>query len=193
MTNILQNYLPYLSSMYRNYMLIFLHEYDYDSEKRKFKDCLSINILPSFYHGLQSMLASIDAFQAAWDGNLSFVQEFLMKYPMLTDKPGLWGRTLLYSAAKNGHISIVKYLIETQKCSVNVQNEQHLEQSLLSTKIIASDYDVKSKAASTALHRACFNGYLEIVQYLVEHGADYFIKNQALKTPLMNIGSHDEI
>ncbi|CAF3319932.1 unnamed protein product [Rotaria socialis] len=86
----------------------------------------------------------------------------------------------------------VVYLIETAKCSVNAQNEQHLEKILSSSKKNL-DYESKTKAASTALHGACFNGHLIIVKYLVENGANYFIKNQALETPLMNIGSHEDM
>ena len=76
----------------------------------------------------------------------------------------------MYSAAKNGHLDLVVYLIETAKCSVNAQNEQHLGKILSSTKKTLN-YDCKAKAASTALHGACFNGHLNIVQYLVEHSA----------------------
>jgi hypothetical protein len=47
-------------------------------------------------------------------------------------------------------MDVVEYLIETVKCSVNAQNEQHLEKSLSSTKIVVSDYEVAAKAASTA-------------------------------------------
>ncbi|CAF3114296.1 unnamed protein product [Rotaria socialis] len=86
----------------------------------------------------------------------------------------------------------VVYLIETAKCSVNAQNEQHLEKILSSSKKNL-DYESKTKAASTALHGACFNGHLIIVKYLVENGANYFIKNQALETPFMNIGSHEDM
>ncbi|CAF3353058.1 unnamed protein product [Rotaria sp. Silwood1] len=190
--NAFNDHLPYLTTMYRNYLLNFLYQYDYDDEKRKFKDHLSMsNILP-LCRGLQSLLASIDAFQAAWDGKLTIVEKFIKNYPTLKDKPGLWGTTLLYSAAKNGHMTVVVYLIEQAKCSVNAQNEQHLEKILASTKK-GLDYDVRAKAASTALHGACFNGHLEIVQYLVKHKANYFIRNQALETPLMNIGTNEDI
>jgi hypothetical protein len=52
---------------------------------------------------------------------------------------------------------------------------------------------VSPKAGSTALHAACFGGYLEIVQYLIEHGANYFIRNQAEETPIMNGEHHQHI
>jgi hypothetical protein len=89
-------------------------------------------------------------------------------------------------------MNVVEYLVETAKCSINAQNEQHLEKSLASVEITASDFDYGAKAASTALHGACCHGHLQIVQYLVEHGADYFIQNQAFETPLMNIRTNDE-
>ena len=190
--NIFQEYLPHLSAMYQNYALNFLCQYGYDSEKRKFSDSLSIGTVLPLYRGFQGLLASIDAFKAAWNGSVSAVEKFVTSYPTLKNKPGLWGTTLLYSAAKNGHLDLVEYLIEIAKCSVNAQNEQHLGKILSSTKKTLN-YDCKAKAASTALHGACFNGHLKIVQYLVEHGANYFIKNQALETPLMNIGNHKDI
>ncbi|CAF2546861.1 unnamed protein product [Rotaria sp. Silwood2] len=190
--NVFNEHLPYLSSMYRNYLLNFLYQYDYDDEKRNFKNHLSMSIILPLCRGLQSLLASIDAFQDAWDGKLAIVERFIKNYPTLKDRPGLWGTTLLYSAAKNGHMNVVVYLVETAKCSVNAQNEQHLEKILSSTKTYLN-FDIGAKAASTPLHGACFNGHLEVVQYLVRHGANYFIRNQALETPLMNIGSKEDI
>jgi hypothetical protein len=191
---ILKKHIPALSGECLSYILNFLYQYDYDGDKHQFKNGLSMNILLPLYRGLQSLLASIDAFQAAWDGKLSIVQKFIEKYPTLKDRPGLWGTTLLYSAARNNHMSLVEYLINTAKCSVNAQNEQHLEKILSSSKkTTTAEYEAMSKAASTALHGACYNGHLKIVQYLVENGANYFIKNQALETPLMNIESHDHI
>lgn len=47
---------------------------------------------------------------------------------------------------------------------------------------------------STALHGACAKNYLRIVEYLVaEKGADYFIKNQANKTPIDYGEQHSDI
>ena len=51
--------------MYQNYALNFLCQYDYDSEKRKFSDSLSIGTILPLYRGLQGLLASIDAYKAA--------------------------------------------------------------------------------------------------------------------------------
>jgi len=170
-----------------------LYQYQYNEKERKFENSLNLSILLSFYRDLQSILASIDSFQAAWNGDLSLVKEFIKNYPVLKDKPGLWGTTLIYSAAKNNHKTIVKYLIETAKCSVDSQNEQDLEKILLTSTTTTEDFEVNSKFASTALHGACFNGHLTIVKYLIEHQANYFIKNQAEETPIMNGESHQQI
>ncbi|CAF3836482.1 unnamed protein product, partial [Rotaria sp. Silwood1] len=136
-----------------------------------------------FQCGLQGALASIDAFVAAWEGNLQSVKDFIEKYPTFKDKPGLHGTTLLYSAAKNNRMSLVIYLVESAKCAVNAQNLQDLAKAL---ETPSGHYDTIPSAASTALHGACFNGHLRVVEYLIKHGADYFILNQAHETPIEN-------
>jgi len=55
-------------------------------------------------------------------------------------------RTLLHIAAFNGHLGIVKYLVDEKKVDVNKVD----------------------KDGKTALHRAAFNGHLGIVKYLVD-------------------------
>ncbi|CAF4384871.1 unnamed protein product, partial [Adineta steineri] len=140
------------------------------------------------------MLSSIDAFPAAWNGDLDIVKKFIKKYPTFKDKPGLWGTTLLYSSSRNNKMNVVQYLIETAKCSINAQNEQDPEKGLLTTTSTSSKHiNVNPTAASTALHGACYNGHLNVVKYLVEHGADYSIKNQAAETPIMNGERHKHI
>jgi len=185
--NVLNKHLPYLSTDFRNYVKSFLSQYDYDDQRGQFKNSLNVGILHPLCRGLQGLSESVDALNAAWEGKLSTVQKFIENHPTLKDKPGHYGTTLLYSAARNNHMKLVKYLIETAKCSINAQNEQELGHCLESSRGASHDSEFRSKAASTALHGACYNKHLQIVQYLVEHGADYFIRNQALETPLMNI------
>jgi hypothetical protein len=152
-----------------------------------------MNILPMFLNGLKAIRDSFDGFQAAWKQNLSNVKEFINKYPAFKDKPGPWGTTLLYSAARNNCMSLVKYLVTEAQCSVNAQNQQHLEKALSKEIITAPDFQVSPKAGSTALHAACFGGYLDIVQYLIEHDANYFIQNHANETPIINGERHQSI
>ncbi|CAF0898682.1 unnamed protein product [Adineta steineri] len=192
--NLLNDNLLRSSGICKKYLLNLLHQYEYDDQEKKFKSFFNQSILSAFQRDLQGMLSSIDAFLAAWNGDLNVVEEFIKKYPTFKDKPGLWGTTLLYSSAKNNRMNIVKYLIETAKCSINAQNEQDLEKGLLTTTSTSSEsISYNPTAASTALHGACFNGHLNVVKYLIEHGADYSIKNQAAETPIMNGERHKHI
>ncbi|CAF1092781.1 unnamed protein product [Adineta steineri] len=192
--NLLNDNLLRSSGICKKYLLNLLHQYEYDDQEKKLKSFFNQSILSAFQRDLQGMLSSIDAFLAAWNGDLNVVEEFIKKYPTFKDKPGLWGTTLLYSSAKNNRMNIVKYLIETAKCSINAQNEQDLEKGLLTTTSTSSEsISYNPTAASTALHGACFNGHLNVVKYLIEHGADYSIKNQASETPIMNGERHKHI
>jgi hypothetical protein len=187
---ILNQHLPHLTQICSNYLLDFLHTYHYDREKREFTSSLAMGDLHSFKRELKGLLASTNAFPAAYAGDLKIVKEFIKQYPTFKDKPGLWETTLLYSAARNNHLHIVKYLIEEVHCSVNAQNQREV---VFALDAHATDYTPRPTAGSTALHGACFNNHLNIVKYLVEHGADYFIQNQAHETPLMNGKRHVDI
>jgi hypothetical protein len=188
--SILNQHLPHLSKTSLNYLLDFLHLYHYDREQRKFTSSLVMGVLHSFHRELEGLFASIEAYPAAYNGQIDIVKRFLRQYPIYKDKPGLWGTTLLYSAAKNNHLDTVKYLIEFARCSVNAQNQRDVDFALGTCDI---DFIPRPTAASTALHAACFNNRLDIVKYLLEHGADYFIQNQTNETPMMNGEHFDDI
>jgi hypothetical protein len=182
----LSQHFPHLTKVCSNYLLEFLHPYHYDRDQRKFTSPLIMGVLYSFHRELEGLLASVEAFPAAYNGELQIVKKFIKQYPTYKDKPGLWETTLLYSAARNNHLDIVKYLIELAHCSVNAQNQRDVEFAL---DDCSPDFIPRPTAASTALHGACFNNHLNVVKYLVDHGANYFIQNQANETPIMN-GEH---
>ena len=119
------------------------------------------------------------AFQAAWDGDQSAVEAFIKKYPTIKDKSGVWGTTLLYSAARNNRLQLVDYLLKRAKCSVNAQNQQHIMRALPNGTISDESFDPNPTAGSTALHGACYNGHLDVVKLLIERGADYFLTNHS--------------
>jgi hypothetical protein len=175
---LLEKGLSSLSSQCRNYLLNILHQYNYNDQENTFSTLFTKEILHSFLHDLQGRITSLDVFQGAWNGDQIIVKDFLDYYPSLKDKTGLYGTTLLYCAARNNHLNLVKYLVEIGKCSVNAQNEEYLQKDQHST--------IKATVGSTALHTACFNGYLPIVKYLITHGGDYFILNNAIETPIQN-------
>ncbi|CAF4048838.1 unnamed protein product [Rotaria sp. Silwood2] len=188
----LNNYVRRLSGICRNYLFKFLQQYDYDENMRNFTSSFNMDTLDPFARDLEAALASIDAFAAAYKGSKDPVLEFLNKYPTLKDKPGLYGTTLLYSAARNNHEVLVRYLIESAQCAINAQNQQQLE-DVLQTHVESTYKQINPSSGSTALHGACFNGHLKIVQYLMKRGADYFIRNQIQETPIMNGQRHGNI
>ncbi|CAF3738304.1 unnamed protein product [Adineta steineri] len=168
-----------LSTQCRNYLLNILCEYHYSEKHKALSDSFTNDMLDSFLQDLQGRLQSLDVFHAAWDGNQLIVEEFIEDYPQLMDKTGLYETTLLYSAARNNHFDLVKYLIEEAECSVNARNEEYVQK----------DQAVTTKRAtinSVALHAACFQGHLDIVTYLISHGGDYYILNNANETPVQN-------
>jgi hypothetical protein len=67
-------------------------------------------MLHPFLHDLQGTLLSPDAFHAAWDENQSIVEDFMENYPKFKDRSGLYGTTILYSAAGNNYFNLFKYL-----------------------------------------------------------------------------------
>lgn len=185
--------LPTLPRNHERYLLNLLFEFHYDCKELKFKESLTMSTLDTFLSYLKATRDSIDAFKATCNGNIDVVKDFAIKYPRFKDKPGIWGTTLLYSAARNNYKNIVEYLISEANCSVNAQNQQHFERALGVNTNLTGDYEMNPSAGSTALHAACCYGRLEIVKYLVEHGADYYIINQAEETPIMNIGGHETV
>ncbi|CAF5044063.1 unnamed protein product, partial [Rotaria sp. Silwood1] len=169
--DLLNNHLSKLSLQCQNYLFDVLNKYNYNIKEKLFTNILTKNNLFSFVHNLRGRLFLIDASQAAWHGNESIVKKFIENYSTLKDKSGVYGTTLLYSAARNNHFNLVKYLIEIGKCSINIKNESYLEKNQITT--------FKATIGSTPLHAACYYGYLNIVKYLIEHGADYFIINNS--------------
>ncbi|CAF2259391.1 unnamed protein product [Rotaria magnacalcarata] len=139
------------------------------------------------------MLASLKAFQGAFNGIEGDVKDFLKRFPTMKDRPGLWGTTLLYSAARNNHAKLVRYLVSKTRCSVNAQNQQHIKRAL--SKSVKDDYDFvpNPSAGSTALHGACFAGHVDIVKFLFKHSADCFLRNHADETPIDNGGTKPSI
>jgi hypothetical protein len=104
---VLEEYLPRLSKHCRRYLLDLLHESEYDYEKHEFARSFNIGAIDPLKRDLQCLSASIDAFRAAWEGRQTDVEAFIRTYPTVKDKSGLWGTTLLYSAARNDRVKLV--------------------------------------------------------------------------------------
>lgn len=187
---ILTEFISMLSEICSNYLLDFLQDYHYDRQTKQFTTSLTVGELPTFQYELEGLREASHGYYAAFNGDLLRVQNFLKNFPMYKDKPGMWRTTLLYSAARNNFFDVVKYLVEEVHCSINAQNQVDVDFALKSS---GTGYDAQAVLGSTALHAACFNKHLDIVKYLVEHGANYFMRNQACETPIENGIHHPEI
>ena len=71
------------------------------------------------------------------------------------------GNTALHLASANGFIEVVKYLVNELHCDINAKN----------------------KSLSTPLSWAAFNGHKSVVEFLLEKGADFDVKNVNGKKP----------
>ncbi|CAF4057622.1 unnamed protein product, partial [Rotaria magnacalcarata] len=190
---ILSQNISRLSILSRKYLLDFLYQHSYDYKSREFANPFNCGILKAFLNDVQQMLASLKAFQGAFNGIEGDVKDFLKRFPTMKDRPGLWGTTLLYSAARNNHANLVRYLVSKARCSVNAQNQQQIKRAL--SKSVKDDYDFvpNPSAGSTALHGACFADHVDIVKFLFKHGADCFLRNHADETPIDNGGTKPNI
>ena len=171
-----------LTTQCRNYLLNTLYQFHYQDKDKTFSNSFQLDMLDSLLNNLQGCLHSLGAFQAAWNGEQSVVEEFIENYPELKNLPGPYETTILYSAARNNHKNLVRYLVEQAGCSVNVRNEEYLQKG-------QAPAGNKAAIGSTPLHAACYQGHLDIVKFLIAHGGDYFIKNSANETPIENAKS----
>ena len=181
------------SKNYQEFMLNLLMNFDFDRSKRKFKENLSLNRINSFINLLELIRDSPKGFLSAWNGHLNEMKVYLNKYPSMKDAPGPWQTILIYSAARQNHLELVKYLVEEMQCSINAQNQQHIDKALAKTELNGETFLFDPKSASTELHAACYLGHVEIVKYLIEHDADYYLRNQAFETSLDNIERNQSI
>ncbi|CAM4823261.1 unnamed protein product [Rotaria magnacalcarata] len=188
----LKNCLPTLSTLCSDYIEQFLHGYHFNKDQRVFTEALTANILYSFRQNLKALLMAAKAYPAAYKNEKETVKKFLRLHPDYKDKSGFWGTTLLYSAARGGFIDLVTYLVETVGCSVNAQNQRELAFALITDNDTDRQdpailgYDPDPKLAATALHAACFGNHIQIVKYLIDKGANYFLRNQLGETPIDN-------
>lgn len=82
------------------------------------------------------------------------------------------GSTALHMAAANGHLEVVKYIMEQVKQSADAG-------------AVGRYVNLQNKTGNTALHWATLNGKLDVVQYLCDEcDADPFVKNEFGHDPI---------
>lgn len=103
--------------------------------------------------------------------------------------PGPAGDTLLHCAARHGHRDIVAYLAETWDMDIEAANRDYKRPLHEAASMGHRDcvryllgrgavVDCLKKADWTPLMMACTRKNLEVIQDLVEHGADPLLKNK---------------
>lgn len=101
---------------------------------------------------------------SARHGDIEGVKECLEEDVPVNTKEDEVENTALHMAAANGHLEVVKFLLEA-----------------------GADINLKNKNENTALHWASLNGKLDVVKFLCEwpkQKVDTSIKNSFSKIPL---------
>jgi ankyrin repeat protein len=125
--------------------------------------------------------------RAIFNGHLDVVQYIISQGADLNTENQL-DLHFLELVALNTHLSVIKYLVE--KKNINIGNIfDAAEKSYLGivTYFVENEchsINAKDNLGWTALHKAAFNGHLNIVQYLVSKGADLNTENKSGKTAL---------
>ena len=134
-------------------------------QNRIYNFFLNILDLPSFIQNIQERLSHLEKEnqemrelinkQNQAQNHIANVLSSLFKYDFEQD---------IFIAAKQGKLTILKYLIEEKGIDINKQAEK-------------DDNYIIYKGV-TALHIACLNGHLPIVEYLIEKGANIEAKDK---------------
>ena len=132
---------------------------------------------------------------AAKAGNLAIIVNCIA-HGIGKDEKDDDGWTALHYAGWNGHLEVLKYLIETCKVDAEAKDNfgwttlhyassnGYLEVVKYLIETCQVDKEAKDNDGWTALHYASFNGHLEVVQYLIQDcGANIFVRNNEGQTP----------
>jgi RNA polymerase sigma factor (sigma-70 family) len=143
-----------------------------------------------------------DIFEAASIGRTELVAGFVNADPASLDAYSPEGFTALALAAHFGHIETLKFLIsrggDLNAVSKHAMNVTPLHAALFGRRIEAAKVLVEAgadvtarrggrgwpRAGWTALHYAAANGFAELVEPLLDHGADIGALDDEGKTPL---------
>jgi ankyrin repeat protein len=101
-------------------------------------------------------------YYAALGGFSDLVEHLILKFPQCASAMGGYCGTALHSASFEGHLQVVRYLL------------QH-----------GVDVNVRNSANCTALLLASWYGHFGVVQCLLDHGADLDLQDKFDNTPLM--------
>ena len=142
---------------------------------------------------------------AAASGDIQQVKEICADSAADVEYTNEDGFTALIWACLNGHIDVVRYLVDEKNAAVNMPpnrhtplrgagNYGHLEvvQFLLDR---GADPNVPSMGGRTPIMGAAMNGYMDVLEAMLEHGADKSAKNDGGETALdlAKLKGHDAV
>ena len=115
------------------------------------------------------------------DGDIEYVKAYLEENKISTEDI----KNALMRSAENGHLHVVKYLVEEHQADIHAINEYALRWSAHNGHLDVVKYLVEENNANIhaqnegGLRYSAENGHLEIVKYLVEeHQADIHAYNE---------------
>ncbi len=125
-------------------------------------------LLTTALAGTESEAAGIH--QAALNGDLAKVKEFLTKDAQLIDADGRNNKEPLHWAAERGHLEVVEFLISK-----------------------GADVNAKNVEDETPLHYAAFHGHLDVVKLLASKSAAVNAKTKSGATPVDYAAQQDHV
>jgi hypothetical protein len=144
--------------------------------------------VPDSEHGARPL------YYAALGGFHELVEHLTVKYPQCANAQGGNCGTALHSASFQGHLQVVRYLLQLG-VDVNVRNVANCTPLLLaswkgSCDVVqclldhGADVDLPDKQHTTPLKSAAYWGHVDAIRFLLEHNADVNSRCYKGRTPL---------
>lgn len=159
----------------------------------------AIDILVEAGVSLNSQTRRVALVDAAMNGQLETVKHLIIDLHAVPDQRTTKGKTALRAASSKGHVAIVRYLLETFRDQIDVEARFKNHTPMLDacfrgdvgTAKALLDYgadpnggrDLKTGNVSY-LHHAVRSNHTDIVQLLIDYGADITARSVPLNTPL---------
>ena len=134
--------------------------------------------------------------EAAKNNDTNRINSILNKGKVDINAKNKDGETALMLASSEGHLEMVKLLVENGADYTNALRLASREGHLEIVKLLienGANINAKDNDGETALMRASYNGHLEVVKYLIENGADVNIKDNYYGITALDFARDEEI